>query len=476
MSTTNVSLYDTMRRRKVTVEQRDTPLKLYTCGLTVYARAHVGNWRTYVFNDTLVRTLQAHGYEVERAMNHTDVGHLVGDDDYGEDKLQKAAKKERKTAWEIAQEYIDLFESDMKAFNMVWPQHLVRATDTIEEQIEFVRKLEAKGYTYVIDDGVYFDTSKLKDYGKLAKLKLDAQQEGARVVANPQKKNASDFAVWKFSPRDAQRDMEWESPWGKGFPGWHLECSVIAQETLGAHLDIHTGGIDHIPVHHTNEIAQSEALHGSPFARLWLHAEHLQVEGGKMAKSLDNGYTLSDLEEKGFGAMDFRALALQSHYRTQANFTWKILEDAHTRLKRYYRLAERYMFQYSPSAANEMSHVKLFDDAQQKILEALADDLNTPQALSHLDNLPNAPVSFSEAVAKHATAFFEFVDSVLGLDITERVRDVTFEQKELLVARSQAKEQGDYATADTIREQLREQGIQLDDVNGRTEWGRSEFR
>lgn len=476
MNTTNVKLFNTLSRHKEVVEPQKEALKIYTCGLTVYDRAHIGNWRTYIFNDTLIRTLKLHGYKVDRAMNHTDVGHLASDDDEGEDKLQKAAAKERKTAWEIAQEYIDLFENDMRTFNMVWPQHLVRATETIDEQIAFVKRLESKGYTYIIDDGVYFDTAKLTDYGKLAQLKTESLQEGARVAVNPQKRNPTDFAVWKFSPKDSQRDMEWDSPWGTGFPGWHLECSVIAQETLGPHIDIHTGGIDHIPVHHTNEIAQSESVHGPPFSRFWLHAEHLQVNSHKMAKSLGNGYTLQDLEEKGFTAMDFRLLALQSHYRTQANFTWKILEDARARRKRYYRLAERYMHQHSNDATNEASYLKLFDDTQQRMADALADDLNTPQALALLDEIPTSPISFSKKVAERAVAFFDFVDSAFGLDIIQQVTDISSEQKQLLKERAEAKGRGDYETADSIREQLHKQGIQLDDLNGHTEWGRSKFR
>jgi len=278
----------------------DKQVKLYTCGLTVYSHPHIGNWVAYIYWDLLVRILQYEGYDVNRVQNITDVGHLTSDQDTGEDKMVKAAAKERLSAWQVADKYSKIAEHE--AYNLLGllrPNHLVKATDYIEQQIDFVKQLESKGFTYQIDgDGIYFDTSKLKDYGKLAKLDIDNLQSGARV-ADVGKKNPTDFALWKFSPRESKRDMEWDSPWGKGFPGWHLECSVMARELLGDQLDIHTGGIDHISVHHSNEIAQTEAVTGKTFSKIWLHANHIKVEGQKMSKSLGNIYTLEDIKERG---------------------------------------------------------------------------------------------------------------------------------------------------------------------------------
>src|ERR1700741_1715224 len=278
-------------------------IKLYTCGLTVYSQPHIGNWVAYIYWDVLVRTLKDAGYDVTHVQNITDVGHLTSDEDAGEDKMLKGALTEGLTAWQVAEKYIAI--ADNEAYNklgLLRPDHMPRATEYIPQQIAFVEELEKKGFTYVIADGVYFDTSKLNNYGELARLDIKGLQFGARV-ANTGKKNPTDFAVWKFSDPSEKRDMEWESPWGKGFPGWHLECSVMARELLGDQIDIHTGGIDHIPVHHTNEIAQTEAVTGRQFSKYWVHANHIKVNGEKMSKSLGNIYTLQDILDKG-GVLD----------------------------------------------------------------------------------------------------------------------------------------------------------------------------
>ena len=293
-----MKLYNTMSRQVEEFKpQKDGEVTIYTCGLTVYSQPHIGNWVVYIYWDVLQRTLEQSGYSVNRIQNITDVGHLTSDEDAGEDKMLASALKEGKTAWEIAEKYIKIAEEEANSLGLIKP-NLVRTTDYIEQQIDFVRRLEEKGYTYSLNDGVYFDTSKLNNYGKLARLDIQGLQFGARV-GDTGKKNPTDFALWKFSPKDQKRDMEWESPWGIGFPGWHLECSAIILELLGETIDIHNGGIDHIPVHHTNEIAQSETLTGKPLSKYWVHANHIKVDGQKMSKSLGNIYTLKEILDHG---------------------------------------------------------------------------------------------------------------------------------------------------------------------------------
>ncbi len=272
-----ITLYNTLQRQKVALEATD-PISLYTCGPTVYLDPHIGNWRTFIFYDTLVRTLALAGHDVHHVINITDVGHLVSDGDTGEDKMSKTARAQRKTAWEIAEYYTNQFLQGMAALNMLKPTKLPKATDHIRQQIAMVQAIEKQGYAYTISDGVYFDTAKLEDYGILSGG-VKADEDFARINKNSEKRNPEDFALWKFSNPDEKRDMEWESPWGIGFPGWHLECSAMAKEYLGDTIDIHAGGVDHIPVHHTNEIAQSEVANGVPFAKIWLHAEFMKVDG-----------------------------------------------------------------------------------------------------------------------------------------------------------------------------------------------------
>lgn len=290
-----MKLYNTLSRQIKELQPLDgKTVKMYNCGLTVYSHPHIGNWLGYIYWDVLVRTLIAEGYNVERTQNITDVGHLTSDDDNGEDKMEKGAKREGITAWDVAERYISVAENESSLLGLTAADHLVRATAMIDEQIAFAKILDDKGYLYKIDgDGMYFDTAKLADYGKLARLDIDGLEAGSRVSVEG-KRNITDFAVWKFSPTDTKRDMEWDSPWGTGFPGWHLECSVIARETLGDQIDIHTGGVDHIPVHHTNEIAQTEAVTGKQFSQFWVHVNHIKSDGQKMSKSIGNVYTLED--------------------------------------------------------------------------------------------------------------------------------------------------------------------------------------
>jgi cysteinyl-tRNA synthetase len=435
-------------------------ISLYTCGMTVYDYPQLGNWATYVRWDTLVRTLRESGFDVTWVMNITDVGHLTSDADEGEDKLEKGARREGKTAWEIADFYTNVFLDGMRALNITMPTHLPKATDTIDEQIALLQKLEAKGFTYTIDDGVYFDTSKLEDYGKLARLKLDDLRAGARVEINKQKRNPTDFALWKFSPKDTQRDMEWDSPWGKGFPGWHLECSAIAIKFLGETLDIHAGGIDHIPVHHTNEIAQSEAATGKPFSNLWLHSNFITVDGVKLSKSLGNSFTLSDIEKRGYTPLDLRMLLLQSHYRSEANFTWEGLQSAKARLQ---KLRNTAALRWQPK--EEATSVFDFEQKSKDILNALQDDLNTPIALSILGFVHDIQSlnAIGKEDIKKFIKFLEFIDRVFGLKLMEQP-DITDEQKSIIAKRETARKHKDFAESDKLRAELESQRIGLNDT------------
>lgn len=447
-------------------------VKLYTCGLTVYSQPHIGNWVAYVYWDILQRALLAHEYQVVRVQNITDVGHLTDDGDDGEDKMEKGARREGKTAWDIAEHYIQVADHEgYEQLCLLRPEHMPRATDFIPQQIAFLQELEKKGYTYQISDGVYFDTSKLDNYGELARLDKDGLQAGARV-ADSGKKNPTDFALWKFSPNDAKRDMEWDSPWGKGFPGWHLECSVMARELLGDQIDIHTGGIDHIPVHHTNEIAQTEAVTGVQFSQLWVHANHLKVDGKKMSKSLGNIYTLADITEHGFDIQAFKLLVLSKHYRTEGNFTWDILAAAQNRLAHWRAVAEL-RWQLPQTNDNEEGAVKL-RAVPGLLKEIIGNDLDTPAVLAKIDTvfseIDNHTLSAINRIA--FTTLFESIDELLGLQLLDSTPDISDEQKQRIIERQRAREDKDWEASDVIRDELLEQGIYLRDTSERTIWSK----
>jgi len=459
-------------------------VRLYTCGPTVYNYLHVGNWTAYIYWDTLVRVLQANNLDVDRVMNITDVGHLVSDADDGEDKLEKGAKREGKTAWEVAAFYTEDFLRGMDRLNLITPTHITKATNYIEEQLALVRALKDKGFTYEINDGIYFDTAKFPSYGDFAGLDLDAQKAGARVEFNPEKRNPSDFALWKFTPAGETRDMEWETPSDLiqageerlGFPGWHLECSAMAMSLLGNTLDLHTGGIDHIPVHHTNEIAQSEAATGVQFARTWLHNNHLKVNGTKISKSLDNGFTLDDLEEKGYTPLDFRMFVLQSHYRSEGNFTFENLDAAKNRLKNWRNVA----------ALRHQSHDRLRDDdekstdedsvslyaSSQAIVEALSDDLDTPSAFAIIDEAFSRLQSHKlEDIHQHAlTSLLETIDETLGLQLIASTKDIDDDVKRLIIERERARENKDWAASDQLRTDIEKSGITVRDTAHGSIW------
>ncbi len=453
-----IKLHNTLTRNTDELKPLDdNKVSIYTCGLTVYSQPHIGNWVSYIYWDVLVRTLRASGYEVNRVQNITDVGHLTSDEDAGEDKMLKGALSEGMTAWQVADKYIAI--ADDEAYNqlgLVRPDHMPRATEYIPQQIDFVKELEAKGFTYTITDGVYFDTSKLTDYGKLARLDIKGLQFGARV-ADTGKKNPTDFAVWKFSDPAENRDMEWGSPWGTGFPGWHLECSVMARELLGDQIDIHTGGIDHIPVHHTNEIAQTEAVTGKRFSNIWLHANHIKVDGTKMSKSLGNIYTLQDIKDKGYDLQAFKLLVLSKHYRTEGNFTWEILEAAQNHLNNWRAMFNR-RWQLEVLTNDQ-------PDISEEILESLRNDLDTPDAIAKIDAYFNQ-IEAAGAMPSRETLLT--VRDSLGIDLLDY--DINDEQKALIRKREQAREAKDWNKSDELRDQLAKENIVVRDTAHGTVW------
>ncbi len=447
-----VFLYNTLTRS--TDEFKSiTPGKagLYVCGPTVYGRAHIGNLRSWIFADTLRRVLQANNFVVTEVINITDVGHLVGDGDEGEDKLQKAADKESKTAWDIAAEYTKLFVEDIKKVNIETPSVMPKATDHIAEQIELVKAMEEKGFTYTITDGVYFDTAKMPEYGQLSRQRIDEKEEGTRIEVNAEKRNPSDFALWKFSPAGEQRHMEWESPWGKGFPGWHLECSAMSEKYLGVPFDLHTGGVDHIAVHHENEIAQTLAARGVMEANYWLHNEFLQVDGGKMSKSLGNFYSIDDLLAKEISPLAFRYFVLGAHYRTQLNFTWEAVQAAQNALGNIIDVVRTWS---KPGEVDE--------GVMKRFMTAVNNDLDTPAGLAIMWSLINDDIV--ESSTKAATLLA--MDEVLGLaleDVVARPVRVTDEAQKLLEQREVARLAKDWERSDLLRDELFGLGYVVED-------------
>lgn len=473
-----MKIYNTLTRQKEEVKPIEGDvIRIYSCGLTVYDYAHIGNLRKYIFDDLLVRSLKYFGYKVKHVQNVTDVGHLVSDEDEGEDKIEKGSAREGKSALEIARFYEEAFVSDLNKLNIRLPDVMPRATENIQEQIELVKTLEEKGFTYRTSDGIYFDTSKLSDYGKLAKLDIENLQEGSRVEKNPEKKNPTDFALWKLSipvarVRPSQlckgrtlaqkRQMEWESPWGVGFPGWHLECSAMSTKFLGQPFEIHTGGVDHIPVHHTNEIAQSEAAYDKPLAKYWVHSEHLLENGRKMAKSAGHFIRLQDLEEKGYSPLDFRYLCLTASYRSKLDFSWESLDSAKTARRRVndaYNLSLRAGLGVEPRPNEVRSNLNL-DEFE----EAIADDLDIPKALAFIfDNL-----------SKLSRANFEKIDEVLAIlekiDIKKEEGIITEgyvprEVFQLALERQKAREQKNFAKSDEFREKIIKLGFVIEDTS-----------
>ncbi|HEX6462629.1 MAG TPA: cysteine--tRNA ligase [Candidatus Saccharimonadales bacterium] len=451
---------------------------LYTCGPTVYSTPHIGNFVAYIRWDILVRMLIASGFEVTRVMNITDVGHLASDADEGEDKMLKGAKREGISMWDVAQRYTDEFMNGAKQLNLITPTFITKATDFIPEQIELIKQLEKKGFTYSIDDGVYFDTGKFPHYADFAHLDLEGMKAGARVDYNNEKRSPHDFALWKFDKKGERTEMVWDSPWGRGFPGWHLECSAMIEAKLGDTIDIHTGGIDHIPVHHTNEIAQSEAAHNKPLAHYWLHTAHLLSEGTKLAKSLGNSFLLQDLADQGFSALDFRMFVSQSHYRTESNFTWENLAAAANRLRNWQNIASLRWQTYdtlqsdAEKSSDELSAA--MQQAREAILLALQDDLESPQAFRIIDELfatiERTPLADIQQTSLRQ--LLETIDELFGLQLLETTPDVSEEVKLLIIERQRAREAKDWARSDKLREQLAHQHIGIHDTAHGSIWYR----
>ncbi len=430
----------------------DGKVGIYTCGLTVYGRGHVGNFRAFIFADVLRRMFEASNYAVTHVINITDVGHLVGDGDVGEDKMEVSSKKTGESAWDIAAKFTQLYHDDARKLNLLVPHVEPKATDHIAEQIALVEKMEAKGFTYLTTDGVYFDTSKLADYGKLSGQKLDEKEDGARVTVNTEKRNPSDFALWKFSMTDAQRQMEWESPWGKGFPGWHLECSAMSEKYLGVPFDVHTGGVDHIAVHHENEIAQTAAASDALEANYWLHNEFVLIDGGKMSKSLGNVYTLDDIAAKGLDALAYRYFVLGAHYRTQLNFTWEAVTAAQNALNKLVDTVRGWDKPSTPDAARVAA-----------FMERAQDDLDTAQGLAMLWDVVHDDALPTDVKAATVLAF----DDVLGLaleDVVARPVRVSDDAQKLIDERVKARDAKDWTRSDALRDQLADMGYRVEDT------------
>ncbi len=429
-------------------------VKMYCCGPTVYIYPQIGNWRTFTLVDFLYRTLKLNGYKIDFIMNMTDVGHLFedgGNPEGGEDKIEKQAQEEGRSAKEIIDFYAKGFLNDFKDLNITEPRLFTKASEYIDEQIDLIASLEDKGFTYETTDGVYFDTSKYEKYGELSGLTIENIKEGARVDPNIEKKNPTDFALWKFSPKDKKRQQEWQSPWGVGFPGWHLECSSMILTELGDTIDIHVGGEDLKMIHHQNEIAQSECSTGKKFVNYWVHGAFLTVDGGKMSKSLGNFYTLDDIKNRGFSPMDLRYLFMTAHYRTPLNFTWEALQSAQNSLKKIYDIIGSYI----QDPKEEIS-----DKYFKKFREALDDDLNAPESLAVVWEL----IKSSTAEASKLNTLLK-MDQFLGLRLQEHIGyEIPEKITDLAKMRREYRKNGIWDKADVIRRQALDLGYIIEDL------------
>ena len=449
--TTTVRLYDTQTRTpREFAPLHGDEVGLYSCGPTVYDYAHIGNLRTYLFVDVLRRTLAFAGLRVRHVMNITDVGHLTSDADTGEDKIEAGSRRAGKTAWEIAEQYTEAFRDDLRRLNILEPVIWCKATDHIPEQIAFIQCIEAKGFAYRTSDGIYFDTSRLDDYGYLARLDVAGLRAGARVDLG-EKRTVTDFALWKFSPEGQQRQMEWPSPWGVGFPGWHIECSAMSVKYLGTFFDIHTGGEDHPPVHHTNEIAQTEACYGTRLANFWMHGTFLQLEDSKMSKSVGGFLRLQSLLDRRYDPLAYRFFCLGAHYRARLNFSWEAMDAATTALNRLRAACHQWGEPGEPDPA-------VLDTFTAQI----ADDLNMPRALAVVWDLVRSDLA---PATKKATLLR--ADQVLGLGLAgwrPPAEDVPAFVTELVAARQRARAERRWKDADALRAQVTEAGFSIEDT------------
>ena len=463
-----MKLYNTMTRKKEEFRPlHDNEVRMYCCGLTVYNYAHLGNLKIYINEDVLKRALLYLGFKVKHVMNITDVGHLTSDADTGEDKIEVGSRREGKSAWELSEYYTKCFLEDLKKLNILMPDVMPKATETIADQIELIKKIEKNGYTYRTNDGIYFDTSKLKDYGKLARLKKEELKAGARVEIG-EKKNPTDFALWKFSPKDSKRQMEWDSPWGKGFPGWHIECSAMSMKYLGETFDIHCGGVDHIPVHHTNEIAQSIAATGKEPVRYWVHGEFLITGKEKMAKSKGGFTTLQNLIEQGIDPLAYRYFCLTAHYRSQLKFDIEAVKSAQLGLSRMREFMER-LKEAKGERGEDIS--KLIEKARMDFRKAIEDDLNTPKALAIISDfmrkinaLMDKNALGKEDAKKVHDVMLDF-DRVLGLRLGEVKEEKIPEEVQRLVAeRERLRAKKKFNESDQLRDKIKELGWEVLDT------------
>ena len=447
-----LKIYNTLTRKKENFKPiKDKSIGMYSCGPTVYWYQHIGNMRTYIFSDILKRVLEYDGYKVKHVINITDVGHLTSDGDEGEDKVEKEAKKEGKKAQEITKYYFSIFLEDFNKLNIIPPTVWTKATDNIKEQIELIKKLEKKGYTYRTRDGLYFDTSKFKDYGKLGRLNVKELQAGKRVSMG-EKVNKTDFALWKFSETPGLRQQEWKSPWGIGFPGWHIECSAMSMKYLGEHFDIHTGGEDHIQVHHTNEIAQSEAATGRKFVNYWVHGAFLTVNGEKVSKSKGGLYTISELEEDGFNSMSYRYFALTAKYRQPLEFSLDNLQNAQNSYNRLKNIIS--------GLEDDKKMNKTYLNEFEKCIN---DDLDMPKAIQVLWKF----VRDNKAKGKIGT--IKEMDKVFGLGLLDKIEiDIPDNVKKLSQDRDKARKEKNFQEADRIREEIKNMGYLLEDSDTET--------
>lgn len=449
----DLKLYNTLTHAvEIFVPQDPAKVKVYTCGPTVYSTPHIGNYTAYIYWDLLIRILQLHDYGVQRVLNITDVGHLTSDGDEGEDKLEKGARQNGVDVWAIAKRYMDDFLTGFKNLHLINPNIIARATDYIAQDQEIVQRLIEKGYTYETKDGIYFDTAKFPHYADFARLKLEQLKPGARIKLSAEKRNPSDFAVWKFIQPGEKHAMRWDFLGRPGYPGWHLECSTIIHSELGEPIDIHAGGIDHIPVHHTNEIAQSEAAFEQQLSRYWVHCNFLTIEGEKISKSLGNVITLAMLAERDFSPLDLKLWALQGHYRSSRDFSWQNLAAAKAR-----RLKWRNRIAYLQQVESGRDEV-ITAQAWRQIWKSANDDLNSPAAFAIIDQLPPGTENLE---------FWQNIDRLFGLNLINDTPLPSEETQHLLKERVKARQERNFKESDRLRNELEQQGYEvLDTANG----------
>lgn len=464
-----LQLYNTLTKKKEEFKPiGEKKIRIYSCGPTVYSYAHIGNLRAYIFMDILRRVLKYNGYHLQHVMNITDVGHLTSDADEGEDKVEKAAREQNKDPYEITKMYTDVFMEDIRKLNIEKPEIIAKATEHIVEMIEYVKEILNNGYAYETSKGIYFDITKLENYGILSGKNVEEQLAGARVDVDDEKRNPLDFALWIKAPEN--HIMKWESPWGLSYPGWHIECSAMGRKYLGDVFDIHTGGVDHITIHHENEIAQAKGAMGKIPANIWMHGDFLLVDGGKMSKSLNNTYTISYLEEKGFEPLAYRYLCLNSHYRNKLNFTFDILESSQIALKRLREGVKQHINGESIVSDEEIK------EYENRFLEAINDDLNIPKALAVLWEVVR-----NERKSKMFVTLIRKFDEIFALGLNEEEIDmadkkqnqneeniITEEINSLLIERNEARKSKDWNKSDKIRDKLLDMGIKIIDTKDGT--------